>query len=320
MTDTWVVSFGTNGLSEMKRPACFLAAPALDNPINRHERFVRSPWRGAGSLCMCENSKANRAFGDDGRSAGDPDPSDSDPKVSTDWRLFRAKLVEKEALPVMSVPSMEKVNTESAKDRGDGSGLWAHRVSHVEPGCLLVARPESFAGDSDAYFAEAVIFIMNHGENGTLGLVLNKRMALSLASVPSDTSSPLGETFHLAKAEIFSNSSLYNGGPMGLDGLMVLHNKKGIPDAVEIIDGVYSGGLLGAMDAVRSGELVLSRLRFFAGYSGWMSGQLEQEIADGVWLVAASSPEYVTGYQDIGQDGLPLWNALYSQLNAAPDD
>jgi putative transcriptional regulator len=269
---------------------------------------------------MCEKSKEKRASGDDNLSAGDPNSSDSAPQVSTDWRLFRAKLVEKEASPIMTVPNMEKVTLENAKDRGDGSGLWAHRVSHVEPGCLLVARPESFAGDSDAYFAEAVIFIMNHGEHGSLGLVLNKRMALSLASVPSDTSSPLGEAFHLAKAEIFSNSFLYNGGPMGLDGLMVLHNKKGIPDALEIIDGVYSGGLLGAMTAIRSGEMVVSRLRFFAGYSGWMPGQLEQEIADGTWFVAASSPEYVTGYQDIGKGHLPMWNALFNQLNAAPDD
>jgi putative transcriptional regulator len=33
-----------------------------------------------------------------------------------------------------------------------------------------------------------------------------------------------------------------------------------------------------------------SRLRVFAGHSGWASGQLEQELAEGAWWVVDGSP------------------------------
>jgi putative transcriptional regulator len=83
---------------------------------------------------------------------------------------------------------------------------------------------------------------------------------------------------------------------------------------------VYSGGLLGAMAAVRDGEMESSRVKFFAGYSGWMAGQLDQEIADGTWLVGASSPEYVTDFEQTEFSGKSMWNKLLGQLSDPPND
>jgi putative transcriptional regulator len=304
----------------MAPETCFVSVTAIDTRVPGGRRRDPGAWHRTCPVRMCEKSKQRSSPGEDGLQPDDQSERSSGDKFAADWRLFRAKLVESESSSTLAVPDLERVQGGGATNRAQDDRLWAHPVSHVEPGCLLVARPECFAAEPDAYFAETVIFILNHGENGTLGLILNKCMAVSLASIPSDTSSPLGEAFHLAKVEMFSNSLLQNGGPMGLDSLMVLHNKSDVPDAIQVIDGVYSGGLMGAMAAVRDGEMESSRVKFFAGYSGWMAGQLDQEIADGTWLVGASSPEYVTDFEQTEFSGKSMWNKLLGQLSDPPND
>jgi putative transcriptional regulator len=46
-------------------------------------------------------------------------------------------------------------------------------------------------------------------------------------------------------------------------------------------------------------------LRIFAGYAGWASGQLEAEIAEGMWHVVTAEPSDVFGVAP-----LELWRAV----------
>lgn len=235
-------------------------------------------------------------------------PDEELPKIATDWRSFRARLITQE--------SQGKTSTSSGTK--ESSRFWTHRVSHVESGCLLVARREGFADCRGSYFDGTVIFILHYSEkDGTIGVVLNRPIASSLAGVPTDTSSVVGETFGIAKAELFHSTPLYNGGPLGTDSLLLLHDKPGLPSSKQVISGVYSGGLMGAIVSVREGSLEASRCSFFAGYSGWAPGQLEDEIAQGVWTLAASSPELVIEYN--GEDSeMPMWDMLTGELGDGP--
>lgn len=231
------------------------------------------------------------------------------PKLTTDWRAFRARLVANETSTKQERSFTREVEQSNA-DRASEGLFWAHSVSHVEAGCVLIARR---GGISDAsFFARAVIFIFHHDHNGTFGLVLNKQLTSSLAEVPSDASTADGKEFDMAKSDIFAQTPLLSGGPVGLENLMIVHDKPDLPEAYRVIDGVYYGGLMPAIVAVRSGQLAAHRCKFFAGYSGWSAGQLEDEIKQGAWHVAATSPEFITRYGP--ESGLPVREAMWSRL------
>lgn len=234
--------------------------------------------------------------GDDG--GGD---DDAPPRVSADWRSFRARLVDAEGAAAGGVPRVGEC--------AEGEARWAHRVARPEEGCVLVARPEVI---QEGFFEKGVVLVLSHGEMGTFGLCLNKMLSKSLASVPSDSSSPLGEAFQMAKVECFINNPLMSGGPLGLDSLMILHDKE-LVEATKVIGNLHCGDLLGAMVAVRTGELESKRCRFFSGYSAWSSGQLDEEIEEGAWDVLATSTQYILDFEHASSDddhGKCLWSAL----------
>jgi putative AlgH/UPF0301 family transcriptional regulator len=233
-------------------------------------------------------------------SAEDAAGADADadaPKLSQDWRSFRARLVSTEA------------PASSSRD-----GFWAHRVVQPESGCVLVARPEEVY---DGFFSRSVVLLLSHGDDGTFGLCLNKPLANSLASVPTDSSSPIGEAFQIAKAECFAENALLSGGPVNEESLIMLHGAN-LASASQVTDGVYCGGLLGAIVAVRSGLLKSQRCRFFSGYSAWSGGQLEGEIERGAWHLAATSEKYILEYNLPPDNGDCMWRQIMSQIGDDP--
>lgn len=224
-----------------------------------------------------------------GEAAPEPGPDADAPKLSQDWRSFRARLV------------------------GGGlgaEGFWAHRVAQPESGCVLVARPEEVY---DGYFSRSVVLLLSHGSDGTFGLCLNKPLASNLASVPTDSSSPIGEAFQTAKAECFAENSLLSGGPVNEESLIMLHGAN-LASASQVTDGVYCGGLLGAIVAVRSGQLKSRQCRFFSGYSAWSGGQLEGEIKRGAWHLAATSEKYILEYNLPTESGDCMWHKILHQI------
>lgn len=191
-----------------------------------------------------------------------------------------------------------------------GDGFWAHRVAQPESGCVLVARPEEVY---DGFFSRSVVLLLSHGSEGTFGLCLNKPLASNLATVPTDSSSPIGAAFQVAKAECFAENALLSGGPVNEESLVMLHSAA-LASASRVTDGVYCGGLLGAIVAVRSGELKAGRCRFFSGYSAWSSGQLEGEIARGAWHLAATSEKYILEYNLPPDSGDCMWHRILHDI------
>jgi hypothetical protein len=50
---------------------------------------------------------------------------------------------------------------------------WAHELSRPEPGCLLLAHPYMFR-ERQRYFYQAVILLLDHGPEGSYGIILNR--------------------------------------------------------------------------------------------------------------------------------------------------
>ena len=136
-------------------------------------------------------------------------------------------------------------------------------------GVLLVAEP-SIIGDIS--FNRSVVLLAEYNENGSVGFILNKPLKYKLKDfIP----------------EVNSNLEVYNGGPVEQDNLYFIHKiPELIPDSVEISHGIYWGGDFNAiMDLLKEDRLDKDQIRFFLGYSGWSSEQLESELEVQSWVV-----------------------------------
>ena len=133
-------------------------------------------------------------------------------------------------------------------------------------GKLIVSSPSLI----DPNFRKTVVLIAHHDEEGALGLVLSR---------PSDVAA--AEAVPVLDGLPGAEDPVFVGGPVQPDAFMVLAEFEDVDDAAApIIDG------LGFMPAdAEPADLAIKRLRLFAGYSGWGSGQLEDELAEDSWIV-----------------------------------
>ena len=139
-------------------------------------------------------------------------------------------------------------------------------------GSLLISAPFLM----DFNFARSVVMMVEHNDEGSLGIVLNKNfnnlMTLNdvvpeLASVP-----PI---------------PLYKGGPVGRDTLFYLHTFGHLKDALPLGNGLYVNGDFEQMKRyILTGGTTQGMVRFFMGYAGWQRGQLQQEIETNTWMVS----------------------------------
>jgi len=167
-------------------------------------------------------------------------------------------------------------------------------TKQLEKGSLLLAEPGILG---DATFARAVILVAEHGKEGSVGFMLNK---------------PFSFTLNELVPEIKAKFKLYNGGPVEEDILYFIHNvPQLIPNSVEISRGIYWGGDFElTKNLLNSGQLTAQNIRFFLGYSGWATSQLNEELAANSWIVAPNQ------YNDalIGVSATNLWKKQLLQL------
>ncbi|MAP81399.1 MAG: transcriptional regulator [Aequorivita sp.] len=140
-------------------------------------------------------------------------------------------------------------------------------------GVLLVAEP-SIIGDVS--FNRSVVLLAEYTSKGSVGFILNKPLPYKLSDfVP----------------EVNSQLPVFNGGPVEQDNLYFIHCiPELIPESIEISNGIYWGGDFSAIAGLlRDDKLNKDQIRFFLGYSGWESEQLEQELEVSSWVVAPNN-------------------------------
>jgi putative transcriptional regulator len=127
----------------------------------------------------------------------------------------------------------------------------------------------------DPNFFHSVILVVQHDENGAIGLVLNQ---------PTQTT--IAQAWKQVSETPYENTSLvHQGGPC--EGpLMVLHTRESSAQ-VDVLPGVYFSNQADSISSLV--ELEAQPLRFFVGYAGWQALQLESEIAESAWLVVPAS-------------------------------
>jgi putative transcriptional regulator len=160
-------------------------------------------------------------------------------------------------------------------------------------GKLLLAEPSI----QESYFHRSVIFITEHNHEGTVGFTLNKPVNLSLNDLVDDL-----PTVH---------DPVFLGGPVSKDNLFFLHTiGASIPDSVQILPGLWWGGDFNVVkQMIEQNKIESGSIRYFIGYSGWESGQLERELEENSWVVA---PTQVTEVMDASQT--QLWEKILRSM------
>jgi putative transcriptional regulator len=149
-------------------------------------------------------------------------------------------------------------------------------------GSLLVAAPLL----DDPPFARSVVLVIDHDEEGAVGLVINRPTSLEVASI-------LPVWADLADQP----RVVFEGGPVGPESALALALLRG--SAVDEDEGRGGIGVrhltadLCLVDLDADPDDLVPRmggLRVFAGYAGWAPEQLEDEIAEGAWFVLPAEP------------------------------
>lgn len=157
---------------------------------------------------------------------------------------------------------------------------------------------------TDPNFAGAVVLLLDHDEDGSVGLVLNR---------PGDT--PVAEPLPDRRHEVASPAVVFVGGPVRRDLLITLGAGPVVGD--DAWQPVMEG--LGIVDVDGAAPSALRCIRPYAGYAGWGPGQLAEEIADGAWWV-------VDGIADDAVTGDPggLWRRVLTRqgglFTTVPED
>lgn len=137
-------------------------------------------------------------------------------------------------------------------------------------GSILIAEPFL----QGPYFSRSIVFLTEYGKDGSVGFVLNK----SSDAYPDEV---IEDLFNF-KGELFI------GGPVASNTLHFLHTLGDkVPGAVKVTEQIYWGGDFQRIkDLINIGKADEKSVKFFAGYSGWSPGQLENEIAENSWIVS----------------------------------
>lgn len=169
--------------------------------------------------------------------------------------------------------------------------------SSIKRGVLLVASPTL----GDPNFRESVVLIVEHGEEGTLGVILNRPTEVLLSEVLPDIAALKG-TAH----------RLFAGGPVQPAQLLMLFRlTEPQAHARSVFDGVYMGGTPETLERVIAQPKPTETFKAFAGSAGWAPGQLAYEMHQGAWAIL---PPDSAGVFD--RKSATLWRDCIDRLQA----
>jgi putative transcriptional regulator len=162
-------------------------------------------------------------------------------------------------------------------------------------GIFLIASP----GLIDPNFSRSVVLVTQTADGGSVGFIINRPGALSLAQILPDS-------------EVLKRFTepLYLGGPVEAAGLFAVFRANDNPPGALRVLGDVSFALEPAV-VERLLHAPPQRVRFFNGYVGWAPGQLAIELDRGGWYVLNADADSV-----FRKDMSTLWQELLLRASA----
>lgn len=186
------------------------------------------------------------------------------------------------------------------------SRRWAHPLSHIEPGCVLLANER--VRPSNPFYKTAILVLQHDAETGTVGVILNKPLGKTLLQMPQShiglsqaersTATNLDRSTQLA----FWYAPVYDGGSIG-NHYTTLHGFGHVNGSFTVVPGVFCGGSTAFMEGGMMPELV-----FIRGKVAWTRRQINRQLRRNQWHIVAVSSELLLQGTDRQMTRRNLWS------------
>lgn len=163
-------------------------------------------------------------------------------------------------------------------------------------GRFLVAMP----GKNASIFAESVVYVCAHSDDGAMGFLLNKPAPMTLSELIGQTE--FGKAVALDSARVDGVAGPVRiGGPVDEHRGFVLHSGDyAIEATIPVSETIYLTSTVEILKSIVAGQGP-RRAAIALGYSGWSAGQLEREIRDNAWLTMEADPDIVFAHNHEGK-------------------
>jgi len=184
-------------------------------------------------------------------------------------------------IPYVGVTSANQ-QVDSWPSRSPVSPLWSDRFqigTRLASGHFLVASQKLM----DPNFSETVVLLVEYGQHGAMGVIINRPTEVKLATVLPDMQG-------VQKRE----DTVFIGGPVARSHMLLLIRSGGpLQEAQQVFGDVYISGSRAALQRLIDKAKAKERVRVYAGHAGWGPGQLDHEVARGDWLVLPADADNV---------------------------
>lgn len=139
----------------------------------------------------------------------------------------------------------------------------------------------------DTRFAQSLIYILEHDDEGAWGVVINQTLDMTLREVFAQLNiSPLNGQC--------AEEIILRGGPVDTQHGLVLHLPKISFESTRHFDGGVSlSSSRDVLEALAAGEEPATDHLVLLGHAGWGPGQLEDEITDNSWLTCEANLDII---------------------------
>jgi putative transcriptional regulator len=162
-------------------------------------------------------------------------------------------------------------------------------------GMFLVAKRDL----RDPHFNRSVIYLLEHGPEGSVGLIVNRPSGVKLSEVITGI-----------REQVAARHSLYFGGPVQHRQVIMLMRNAGQTRQIRrVVGDIYFSADRNVMNRLLAENKPQDELHFYAGHASWSAGQLARELQGDSWHLIEGDP------QDIfSTNPGSLWERLIEQL------
>lgn len=176
-------------------------------------------------------------------------------------------------------------------------------LTRLAPG-FLVAAPSLL----DPHFKRAVVLLVEHKDEGSLGFVINQPSAMEAAAIAHGVG--------LTDDDLNGKINIMDGGPVAPETGWIVFDPSAVDDipegTIEVTANVAVSASRAFLIRLLRGE-VGTRQMLVLGYAGWGSGQLDEELSHGAWIPVDLSDRVVF---DTAFDG--RWSAALRNAGIDP--
>lgn len=155
-------------------------------------------------------------------------------------------------------------------------------------GQILIAAPQL-----EDYFRRTAVLVLEHNDEGAMGLVLNRPTETAVAEAVPDLADAAGD-----------DALIHVGGPVQPSAVLALADTGGVPELIDADELNEETG----------------RVRVFAGYAGWAPGQLDGELEQDAWITVDATPDDAFAEGDIWPELLHRKGGGYALMATMPID